>query len=79
MVSAKTAKVVYVQDEGKWPPQASVKGVRRAMKAFFDGRRCAPPPTSHPRSERRPVPRREGWPASLSAVADCSWRRRPQE
>ncbi|KAL1530219.1 hypothetical protein AB1Y20_001134 [Prymnesium parvum] len=36
IMSARTSKVVYVHE---WPEQPSVKAVRRAMRAFFDGRR----------------------------------------
>ena len=38
-ISSKTNRAVYTHNTGKWPEQPSVKGVRRAMRAFFDGRR----------------------------------------
>ena len=39
MVGSKSSRVVYLHNDGRWPPQASVKGVRRAMCSFFNHRR----------------------------------------
>ena len=39
IMSARTSKVVYVHETGRWPEQPSVKAVRRAMRAFFDNKR----------------------------------------
>eukprot|EP00966_Prymnesium_polylepis_P237615 5495660-Prymnesium_polylepis.1 len=39
MVGVRSQRVVYVHVDSRWPPQASVKGVRRAMCTFFNRRR----------------------------------------